>query len=343
MSGRRIWNPPDPHTSESREYLDGTPAVRVEVFEDSSRSIVTKNESPDVDFTYGVNPYRGCQHACAYCYARPTHEYLGLGAGTDFERKLLVKRDAPALLEAHFRKPSWKGDLVAFSGVTDCYQPLEASYALTRGCLEVCRDFRNPVGIITKSPLVCRDLDVLGEIAAESYASVHLSIPFLDETVCRKLEPGAPPPARRFEAMARLADAGIPVGVSVSPIIPGLNEPDIPGILERARDHGATRAFMILLRLPGNTEAVFLRRLESELPDRAERIRARILDCRGGRMNDPRMATRGRGVGSYWDTVEQTWRIWIRRLGFETTRMEAGTPSTFRRPPADGDQREFAW
>src|SRR6266700_3364997 len=184
-----LSNPPNPWATTEVEYLEGAPEVRLEVYEDQTRQILAKNDSPDVGFTWSINPYRGCFHGCAYCYARPGHEYLSFGAGTDFERKIVVKPHAPELLREAFAKPSWKGELIAFSGVTDCYQPLEASYRLTRGCLEVCRDFCNPVGVITKSALIRRDADVLGELARTAQARVHMSIAFADNAMARKIEP----------------------------------------------------------------------------------------------------------------------------------------------------------
>lgn len=307
------------------------------MYEDRSRSILSQNDSPDVGFRYGVNPYRGCQHACSYCYARPTHEYLGLGAGTDFDRKILVKRDAPALLETAFRRRSWRGEMVAFSGITDCYQPLEAGFELTRRCLEVCLAFHNPVQVITKSRLVQRDVDVISALARSAAAFVFISIPFADPAMCRVFEPGAPPPERRFETLRTLHEAGIPVGVSMSPIIPGINDPDIPSVLERARECGASHAFKILLRLPGNTRNVFLDRLDRMLPDRAARVRSRIQELRDGRWNDSRLGHRGVGTGPYWEAIEQSWKIRTRKLGYATEWIDIGPGPAFQRPPTPGD------
>src|SRR5437016_12191606 len=216
-----LSNPPNPWAATALVYLVDAPPpdVRLQVFEDHTRTILAKNDSPDVGFTWSVNPYRGCFHGCAYCYARPSHEYLGLGAGTDFDRKIVVKPEAPRLLREAFERPKWKGELIVFSGVTDCYQPLEASYRLTRGCLEVCAEYRNPVGIITKSPLLERDVDVLAELARTARARVHVSIPFWDADHARAVERHVAPPSRRIETIRRLAAAGVPVGVMVAPII----------------------------------------------------------------------------------------------------------------------------
>ncbi len=189
---KRVWNPPNPYLSQYRDWLGEPPVAQLEVYEEDAKMILSHNDSPDVGFRWSVNPYRGCFHACAYCYARPTHEYLGYGAGTDFERKIVAKRNAPQLLAAAFRRPKWAGERIVFSGVTDCYQPLEAVWSLTRGCLQVCRDFRNPVGLITKSLLVRRDVDVLRDLAREAQAHVFMSIAFLDESVVRAIEPGTP-------------------------------------------------------------------------------------------------------------------------------------------------------
>lgn len=336
----RVWNPPNPYLTEHRELLGPPPSVELEVYEDQSQSILSKNDSPDIGFTWSVNPYRGCFEGCAYCYSRPTHEYFGLGAGTDFERKIFAKRDAPELLEQAFRRPSWKGDLVVFSGVTDCYQPLEAAWKLTRGCLGVCLKYRNPVAIITKSLLIRRDVELLASLAREADVSVALSIPFLDEAVARSIEPGAPAPRRRFETMRILADAGIPVGIGVAPIIPGLNDSDIPGLLKEAKRCGAQFAFRTLLRLPGSVKAVFFHRLREQLPLKAERIEHRIRESRGGALYDSRFGHRHHGQGPYWETIEQAWGVWTRRLGFDRDDEEPAKPSTFRRP---GAQKEFEW
>jgi DNA repair photolyase len=282
-----------------------------------AKSILSENDSPDLPFRWSVNPYRGCQHACAYCYARPYHEYLGLGAGTDFETKLVVKVNAPQLLAAAFAKPSWKRESVNFSGITDCYQPLEAVWSITRRCLEVCLDYRNPAVVVTKSFLVMRDADVLAELDREAGAMVYLSITFADDAQARLIEPQTPPPSRRFEAIRRLRQAGVPVGVLVAPIIPGLNDRDIPQILQRAADAGAQRAGYIALRLPGPVEQVFLARLEKVMPDRAKRIENRLRDIRGGRLDDSAFGRRMRGQGVYWDSVRRLFEMSLRLHGLD--------------------------
>ena len=233
-----IANPPNPWATTEVEYLEGAPEVKLEVFEDQTRQILAKNDSPDVGFTFSVNPYRGCFHACAYCYARPSHEYLSLGAGTDFDRKIMVKLRAAELLRAAFAKKSWRKETVVFSGVTDCYQPLEASYRLTRGCLEVCVEHANPAAIITKSALIERDVDVLLQLARVASVFVTISIPFWDPERARAIEPYVPTPARRLRVIETLARAGLSVGVNVAPIIPGLNDQDIPQDIGRRARRG---------------------------------------------------------------------------------------------------------
>jgi DNA repair photolyase len=339
----RVWNPPNPYLTEHRNLLGGPPSAELEVYEDQSHSILSHNDSPDIGFRWSINPYRGCWHACSYCYARPTHEYFGFGAGTDFERKIFVKRNAPQLLEAAFRKPSWRGDLIVFSGVTDCYQPLEAAWKLTRGCLEVCLAFRNPAAIITKSLLIRRDAQLLAELNRQAEASVSISIPFLDEHIARVIEPGAPTIRRRFETMEILAKAGVPVGIGVAPIIPGLNDSDIPGLLKAAKGHGAAFAFHTLLRLPGSVKEVFFHRLREQLPLRASRIEHRIRETRDGALYDSRFGHRHSGEGTYWEMIEEAWRVWTHRFGFDRDEKEAPRSSTFRRPPQPTPQLEFSW
>ncbi len=333
---RPLANPPNPWASTDVEYLDGeAPMAGLEVYEDQTRGILSHNDSPDVGFDWSVNPYRGCFHACAYCYARPSHEYLSFGAGTDFDRKIVVKKHAPDLLREAFDAPKWRGEQVIFSGVTDCYQPLEATYRLTRGCLEVCAEYRNPAGIITKSSLIERDIDVLQRLAAVARLSVMVSIPFWDEAKARAIEPFVTTPARRMRTIERLAAAGIAVGVMVAPIIPGLNDEDMGDVLRAARDAGARRAGTVLLRLPGPVKDVFEARLRSALPLRADRVLNRIRETRGGKMNDPRFGVRGTGEGAYAEAIGQLFAQTAQKLGFESHRVGddgEGAASTFRRP-----------
>jgi DNA repair photolyase len=331
---RPLANPPNPWAAHEVEYLDGeAPVAGLEVYEDQTRGILAHNDSPDVGFAWSVNPYRGCFHACAYCYARPSHEYLSFGAGTDFERKIVVKARAPALLRDAFDAPKWRGELIAFSGVTDCYQPLEASYRLTRGCLEVCVEYRNPVAIITKAPLVERDIDVLQELSRVARASVSVSIPFWDEARARAIEPFVTTPARRVRTIERLARAGVRVGVMVAPIIPGLNDEDMGDVLRAARDAGAAWAGTVLLRLPGPVKEVFEERLRASLPLRAERVLRRIRETRGGKMYDARFGVRGQGEGPYAEAIHALFEQTTRALGLATGSIVGEEPpATFRRP-----------
>ncbi|MEC9072204.1 MAG: PA0069 family radical SAM protein, partial [Myxococcota bacterium] len=314
---RRVHNPPNPWSSLEVEWDELPPQVEVEVFEDQSRAVLSRNDSPDVPFRWSLNPYRGCYHACAYCYARPGHQYLGLGAGTDFDRKLMVKPRAAALLREAFEKKSWRGETIAFSGVTDCYQPLEASYGLTRACLEVCLEYHQPVSLITKSSLVERDIDLLRELNQVASCQVVLSVPFFDAETARAIEPGAPSPARRLKTIRTLAEAGIPVGVNVAPIIPGLSDMDIPAILEGAREAGATFAGHILVRLPSEVRQVFEARLQEKLPLRARRVMTQLSECRSGPSAETTFGQRMTGSGARWDVIESLYRATFTRLGFK--------------------------
>lgn len=332
MKTRPVANPPNPWASTELQYLEEIPRAALTVYEDHTREILAHNDSPDVGFDWSVNPYRGCIHACAYCYARPSHEYLSFGAGTDFETKIMVKANAPQLLRASFDKPSWKGDLVVFSGVTDCYQPLEASYRLTRGCLEVCAAYRNPVAIITKGVLVERDIDVLQQLVKDAHVRVRVSIPFWDPDCARAIEPYVSTPKRRMQTVSALAKAGIPVGVNIAPIIPGLSDEDVPRILQAAKDAGAYSAAYVLLRLPGHVKEVFEERLREKLPLRAERVLHRIRETRGGKLYDSRFGHRGRGTGLYADTIDALFETTSRRLGLDTGCFPSDLARTFKRP-----------
>ena len=330
----------DPWATTECEYLDGeAPLAELEIYEDQTRGILSHNDSPDVGFDWSVNPYRGCFHACAYCYARPSHEYLSFGAGTDFDRKIVVKKRAPELLREAFDAPKWEGQQVIFSGVTDCYQPLEASYRLTRGCLEVCAEYRNPVGIITKAPLVERDIDVLQELSGRARLSVMISVPFWDEAKARAIEPFVTTPAA-VRTIERLARAGIRVGVMVAPIIPGLNDEDMGEVLRAARGAGATHAGSVLLRLPGPVKDVFEGRLRAALPLRADRVLRRIRETRGGKMYDSRFEVRGTGEGVYAEAIAQLFEQTVQRLGFESGRP--GDGGGVHVPAASKNKRQLA-
>jgi DNA repair photolyase len=333
---RQVSNPPNPWASTRLEWLDEEPPpdARLELFEEEVDTVLSENDSPDVGFRWSVNPYRGCFHACSYCYARPTHQYLGFGAGTDFDRKIVVKTNAPERLREAFLRRSWKGERIMFSGNTDCYQPLEAHYRLTRRCLETCHEFRNPVSVITKGALVRRDADVLSALAKDARASVSLSIPFAKEDVARRIEPYVGSPSRRFETMRLLSDAGVPTCLAIAPVIPGLNDTDIPELLQRAKDAGARSAFLVMLRLPAEVKDVFRERIAESFPDRAKKIWSQIRDVRGGREYVSTFGERGRGRGPRWDVIRALFDAHYARLGFSDEPDEEGEkkPSTFRRP-----------
>lgn len=331
MRPQPIANPPNPWASSEVEYLEEIPTAKVELYDDASQTIVAKNDSPDLGFSYSVNPYRGCNHACAYCFARPSHEYLSWGAGTDFDTKILVKRDAARLLRTQFERPSWKGELVMFSGVTDCYQPTEASLRLTRSCLEVCAEFRNPVSIVTKGPLIERDIDVLWQLTRDASVHVAISVPIWDQDLARAIEPGVATPKRRIKTIETLAKVGIAVGVMVAPIIPGVSDEGVAEVLQAARDAGARSAGYVLLRLPGSVKEVFESRIRAALPLRADKILHRVRETRDGKLYDSRWGVRGRGEGPYADAIAQVFESCVKRLGFDQERWAEREP-TFRRP-----------
>jgi DNA repair photolyase len=349
MLVRPVANPPNPWASSEVEYFDEIPPARLEVYEDHTRQILATNDSPDLGFRYSINPYRGCFHGCSYCYARPTHEYLSFGAGTDFDRKITIKPDAARLLREAFDKRSWQGELIVFSGVTDCYQPLEASYRLTRGCLEVCAEYKNPVGIITKAPLIERDLDVLTALAARTRVGVTISIPFWDEAKARAIEPYVATPHRRVRTIEKLARAGLDVGVNIAPLIPGLGDEDMVRTLEAAAAAGATHAGFVFLRLPGSVKQVFEERIRAALPLRAEKILHKIRDARGGKLYDSRWGKRQEGEGVYAEQARALFDATCRRLGLNAGMADesggagagagdAVTKTTFERPARAGDQ-----
>ncbi|HEX7253853.1 MAG TPA: PA0069 family radical SAM protein [Thermoanaerobaculia bacterium] len=331
---RPVSNPPNPWETVHAEWLGEPPEARLQVFEEHSRSIIAENDSPDVGFRFSVNPYRGCFHSCSYCYARPTHQYLGFGAGTDFETKIVVKVNAPELLRKELSRRPLDGEPLVFSGVTDCYQPLEAVYSVTRRCLEVCRDFRQSIGIVTKGALVRRDIDILSALAREADARVYLSIPFASDATARLLEPNVALPSQRLETLAILSSAGIPTGIALAPIIPGINDSDIPQLLARGRSAGASRAFLTLLRLPAEVLPVFEERLAAAFPDREKKVWSAIAQMRRGKKNESRFGARMGGVGPRWRAVELLFEAEKRRLGFRDDE-EPSPPRTsrFERPP----------
>jgi len=342
VKSRPSANPPSRFHDLAVEYDegDGPPPAQVTLLDDHSRSILSENDSPDLGFRFSANPYRGCLHACAYCYSRPTHEYLELGAGTDFDTKIVVKREAPALLRAAFDKPSWKGELVMFSGVTDCYQAIEKELEITRRCLEVCLEYRNPVSVISKSALVERDLELFLALAKEARFHISVSLAFTDPELARALEPWAPSPERRLKVIETLAKAGVSVGVMAAPIIPGVNDNQLVKLLERAAEAGATTAGWVLLRLPGVVKQVFEDRVRVALPLAADNILHRIRETRGGtKLYDSKFHTRGRGQGPYADMIATMFDTTVARLGLNQRPHDRDDGSTtFRRPPPRTNQ-----
>lgn len=314
------------------------PALRTQAIPDPSRTAITFNKSPDIPFDASLNPYRGCEHGCAYCYARPTHEYLGYSAGLDFETKILVKEKAPELLRRELAAPRWKPQVVAISGVTDAYQPIERRLELTRRCVQVFCEFLNPITIITKSALVTRDIDLFRELAQHQAISVSLSITTLDNELQRSLEPRASAPHERLRAIERLASAGIPTAVMVAPIIPGLTDAETPAILQAAASAGATRAGHIVLRLPHGLRDLFDDWLLNHRPLRREKVLSRLESLRGGQLNDPRFGTRMRGEGRFAEQIEGLFRLIARKHGLDRPQAPLSTKS-FRRP--GGTQLDF--
>lgn len=314
------------------------PNPRTQFFFDATESLLTRNTSPDIGFAWGLNAYRGCEHGCAYCFARPFHEYLGWSSGLDFESKILVKRRAPELLRRELSSKRWQPEPIAMSGVTDCYQPAERHFRLTRQCLEVCAELRHPIFILTKNALVTRDLDVLAELAKFQCVAVHLSVTTLDAELSGKLEPRASRPPARLRAIRQLADAGVPVGVLVAPTIPGLTDHEIPAILEAVAAAGATRATYVLLRLPHAVKDVFTRWLDDHAPSKKARILDRLRTLRGGKLYDSDWGRRMRGDGLFAEQLEQLFHVSARRLGLNRDNFELST-AHFRRP--GGNQLEL--
>lgn len=306
------------------------PAPRTQFLPDLTQSILSRNDSPDVGFTWSANPYRGCEHGCAYCYARPTHEYLGYNAGIDFESRILVKHRAAELLRTELAKASWKPDVIALSGVTDCYQPVERRLQITRSCLEVLAEFRNPVTIVTKNALVARDADVLAELAKHRAAAVCISLTSLDADLRSVLEPRASPPLAKLRAIRKLADAGVPVGVLCAPIIPAINDHEVPRVLEAAAGAGATFASYTVLRLPLAVEPIFLDWLQRHFPDRREKVLHQLRAFREGALNQSEFGERMRGTGAAADRLRQLFHVSARKHGLTVAWPETST-AAFRR------------
>ena len=318
------WNP-----DEDAEG-DRPPGPRTQFFKDHGQTVISRNDSPDIGFQASLNPYRGCEHGCIYCYARPFHEYLGFSAGLDFESKIMVKEDAPELLRRELSSPKWSPQVIFLSGVTDCYQPVERKLKLTRRCLAVLAEFRNPVFIVTKNQLVTRDIDLLTELARHHAVGALLSITTLDTELRKVMEPRTSPPAARLAAIRELANAGIPVGVNVAPIIPGLTDHETPAILKAAAEAGATSAGYTVVRLPHAVAPLFEKWLETHFPDRKEKVLNRLRAMHGGKLYDAQWGKRFSGEGIFAEQIAQMFAVACRRAGIRNEDVELST-AAFRR------------
>ncbi len=309
----------------------GEMQLATQTFHDTSKTIISTNDSPDLYMDATLNPYRGCEHGCIYCYARPTHEYLGHSVGIDFETKIYTKDDAPRLLVEKLQSPTWQPQVINFSGVTDCYQPLEKKLRITRQCLEVCRDFRNPAAIITKNQLVTRDIDLFQELHQFKCIKVFISVTTLDGQLSRTMEPRASQPALRLRAIETLAKAGIPVGVMIGPVLPGLTDHEIPNILKAVAAAGAQSAHYTMLRLPYGVKTIFQSWLETHYPDRAQKVLNRIRDVRGGKLNDASFGSRMTGEGVIADQIAQIFAVAKKKHGLDGSRTSSLSTAFFKR------------
>jgi DNA repair photolyase len=328
--------PPPEDIAQYFEEPEGIRTIPTKYYLDHTKTILARNDSPDLPFRYSLNPYRGCEHGCIYCYARPSHEYLGFSSGIDFETKILVKLRAAKLLEEELRKPSWKPQVVAFSGNTDCYQPVERQLHLTRQCIQVFLTYRNPFSVITKNALILRDIDLLKELASLHLVSVIISVTTLDRRLARIMEPRTSAPHKRLETIEVLAQNGIPVGVNVAPIIPGLNDAEIPAILNAAAERGATSAAHTLVRLPYALKELFVGWVQDHLPEKAPRILGRIRDVRAGNLSNSDFGKRMTGEGEYAEAIHQLFESTCRRLGLNENRFHL-TTALFTRTPRQLD------
>ncbi len=337
------WNPQN--RFERLEYVrdddaaqnddEPAPLPRTVFLRDPTRTILAHNDSPDVGFDTSINPYRGCEHGCIYCFARPSHEYLGFSAGLEFETKILVKEEAPELLRDELMSRSYKPGVIAISGVTDPYQPIERKLRLTRRCLAVLAEFRNPVGIITKNHLVTRDIDILQELAAHDAVSVHISVTTLDPHLANLMEPRASRPELRIAAIETLAKAGIRVGVMVAPVVPGITDHEMPAILKAVANAGGTSAGFVVLRLPWAVAPLFERWLEEHYPDRKEKVMNRVRALREGKLYEPEWGVRQRGRGIFAEQIAALFEVTCRRLHLDENRYDLSSES-FRRPSDQG-------
>jgi DNA repair photolyase len=343
-----VANPDGRFEAQSRVRIDdgwGTstaeceepPPIATTVTIDATRTIIARNQSPDIPFSQSINPYRGCEHGCIYCYARPTHAYFGLSTGLDFETKLFAKPDAAALLAAELRKPGYRPSAIALGTNTDPYQPIEREMKITRSVLETLAAFQHPFSIVTKSALVMRDLDIIAPMAAKRMAKVFISVTTLDRDLARKLEPRAATPPRRLEAIRALAEAGVPTGVMTAPIIPALTDWEVERLLEAAREAGAASAGYTLMRLPFEIKDLFVQWLEEHVPGKAKHVLSLVRQVRDGRLNDPEFGSRMRGTGPYAELIAKRFRLACSRLGFNKNDWSLDL-TKFSPPPAAGDQ-----
>jgi DNA repair photolyase len=318
------------------EYFEIQPGTVF--FQDESKSVISTNDSEDLYFNYSFNPYRGCEHGCIYCYARPSHEFLGFSSGLDFETKIMIKEKAPKLLEKQFNDSSYKPDVILFCGNTDCYQPVERKLGITRRALQVCLDYRNPVSVITKNALILRDIDILNEMAGLNLVSVMLSVATLDKELANKLEPRTSIPERRLRVVEELAKNNIPVGVNLAPVIPGLTDKEIPSILKKAEECGASFAGYILIRLPYSVKDLFAEWLKRELPDRANKVLNTIKSMHNGKLNESEFGKRFTGEGELAETIHELFRLSCKKFKLNKERISL-TTGLFRRN--SGDQLEL--
>ncbi len=324
----QIYIDPDSYEREESQDTDedeGIRKIQTVFYNDYSKTILAKNDSPDVGAGFSINPYRGCEHGCIYCYARPTHEYLGFSSGLDFESKIMVKRDAPQLLEEAFLKKNWEPQVIFFSGNTDCYQPVEKKLEITRGCLEIFLKFRNPLAIITKNSLVRRDVDILKELAKLNLVTVVLSITSLKKEVQRKMEPRTSSPELRLKALEFLSANGIRTSVNVAPIIPGLTDEEIPSILKAASEHGAKSAGKVVVRLPHGVKDLFVDWVRREFPERANKIINRISDLRGGKLYNSEWGKRMTGEGKWAETIHDIFKANCERYNLNKEKTSLAT------------------
>jgi DNA repair photolyase len=314
------------------------PPLRTEVIRDATRTIIARNNSPDISFDRSINPYRGCEHGCIYCFARPTHAYLGMSPGIDFESRLFAKPNAAALLAKELSAPGYVPRTIAMGTNTDPYQPIEKKMRITRSILEVLREFRHPVGIVTKSPLILRDIDILSEMASMGLAKAALSVTTLDRKLARMMEPRAGTPSRRLQAIEALTDAKIPTAVMFAPVIPALNDSEMEAVLSAAGDAGARSAGYVLLRLPLEIKDLFREWLEGNVPDRAKHVMSLVRQMRGGKDYDSQWHTRMRGTGPYAEMIARRFHMATKRFGLNQQSSRPLDTAKFRRPPRQGDQ-----